>query len=340
MSGSADAFAHVNPVINDLKKRLIEDAPSPARLADTPGIVTLDAEWGAVATNVIDNALSHSKSIAIELPIDGTIDRVFARSGLYLALSRQRTLDWTRFDERQSTALKAWATDWRPADVRQPLFPIGLPDNSFEVDRRGDSPERELVAFLSADRVPRSEAMADQSVVVFPWLRDMVRHHDRLSVDTRETLLEETALAAQELLDNVRLHAKLDSSGLCYVSYSITGQANTNDLELHLTVLDTGAGIPTTAQRHYASPEPPEAIVSAALAGELRKRDRGRGLNRLAHLAERRGGRLFIATSAETGGAVIAECVQTAQAVVRHVDDLDLKGTVAVLTLPLADEPN
>lgn len=337
-SGTPDRYEHISPVIDDLKKRLTDGTPSPARLADTPRLNDLGVEWGAVATNVLDKALSANTSLVIELPSDVPTCRALARAGLYLSISRQRTLDWTTLGAAESEHLKAWATEWRPSDVRQPLFRIECADGVAKTKAQED-PERELVAFLSADRVPRSDAMADQSVVVFPWLRDMVRNHDRLSVDTCEELLEEMALASQELLDNVRLHANLDGSGLCYASYSVTGQPNTDSLELHLTVLDTGVGIPITAQRHYTEPEAPEKIVKAALMGDLRKRDRGRGLNRLANLAERRRGRFFVATSTPSGGAVVAECLKTAHPHVRHIHELDTKGTVAVLTVPLADEP-
>jgi hypothetical protein len=327
----------VTAVVDELRKDLSQQ---PA-VVDVAELVDgthhhLSVAWGAVVANVAASAISSQTALTVELPTSQQTRLQAGRSGLLFALARHRGLDWDSLRKADRALIEAWTNDWQPADVRQPLFSCGVDPADVS------APDREIVAFLNPDRAPRSHTMNDQNAVVFPWLRAMMADAADDGEQWREALLGETALAAQELLDNVRQHAHLGHSDLCSVSYCITANDATGGAQLHLTVFDNGRGIPRTAARHFDEhhdADDPLSLVDAAFNGELPNRlcDRGRGLNRLTHLAQRRRGRLFAATSNPGGdGSVVVDFRPDDSTVAsQYLPGLEVTGTVVVLTLPL-----
>lgn len=300
------------------------------------GSSALRIEWGSVVANVLANSL-RGKHLSLNLPSDPGAHMRLARSGMYFALARQQGLDWSGLAESSRKLLTRWSADWEPADVHQPLFYFG----EHLVGATGNlAPhEQEFVAFLNPDRVPQSEAMDDQNAVVYPWLRAMLNTAGGPRQNWHENVLQEVTLAVEELLDNIRQHAQVGHNGLSFVSHSISDGSASRCSELHLTVFDSGAGMPDTIAKSYDHDKSVVSMVEDAFNGKLpnRARDRGRGLHRVANLVERLKGRLFVATGpAYDGQTVVINYSGTQSSVAGgFLAPVGVKGTVVVLTLPL-----
>jgi hypothetical protein len=278
--------------------------------------------------------------LTVAFPNDAAAQMQLARSGLWFALARHRGLRQELVAERYEQVLKRWRADWEPAEGQQALF-------NFQGDRDDDVPnqiEHELVAFLNPNRAPRLGDRLDRDAVTYPWLRDLVHVEPELA-GNRELLAKDLSLATKELLDNVRHHAKVPPRGQCSISLFITGNGSLDRSRLYLSVLDTGVGIPSTIRRNYADVADVSALtdaemVAAAFNGQLprRKRDRGRGLNRIQSLVQRTQGQLFVASGpAESGAVLVEQKLDDERPLVkaRQVDGLRVNGTVVVVSFLL-----
>jgi len=296
-------------------------------------------QWGAVLTNLLMTEYG-DLPFTVALPRDTSAQLQLARSGLWFALARHKGVQWDSLPDAQDRVLRRWRADWQPANGQQALF-------TFVGDRADDVPkqiERELVAFLNPNRVPRSSDRLDRDAITYPWLRDLVHVNPEMA-SNRELLAKELSLATKELLDNVRHHANVRPDGQCSISLFITGDGGLDRSRLYLSVLDTGVGIPSTIRRNYVGVANVSALsdaemVSAAFNGQLprRQRDRGRGLNRIQALVQRTQGRLFVAAGpSESGAVVIEQRLDDQHPTVKahHMDGLNVNGTVVVVSFVL-----
>ena len=76
------------------------------------------------------------------------------------------------------------------------------------------------------------------------WLRAMLNTAGGPRQNWHENVLQEVTLAVEELLDNIRQHAQVGHNDLSFVSHSISDGGASRCSELHLTVFDSGAGMP------------------------------------------------------------------------------------------------
>ncbi len=187
-----------------------------------------------------------------------------ARSGMYFALARHPGFDWQQDLHGWNSHLARWRRDWRPADLQDPLFDLA----GEWIAREDPNPfDDQLVAFLNRDRTPREDAPNDQAAVVYPWLRDLMRHEGEVDPSEEFDLHRKISLVTWELLDNIREHAHLSRTGQSSLAtFATKGQPN----YLNVYVMDTGVGIPASLRSRLGDDAGSDTdLVAAALNGEL-----------------------------------------------------------------------
>lgn len=326
------------------------------RAYERPGIVDLDLtgvgtshtrltpQWGAVVANVLAAAAKEPNEVRVEIPRDHSGQQSLARAGIYFALARNRHLDWeSAAQSGLDVVLRPWRKNWRPANIRQPLFAIETdrddqaPPESFYQDR--------FVAFLNPDQVRRNIFPGERDAAVYPWLRTLFGNKSHLSVERREAVLRDVSVVTSELLENIRDHAGITNRDLCSISLFTTGSGR--DTRLYISVLDTGIGMDKSIRSKGEYPPDSNDHLHLALEGKLPPgpRDRGQGLRRIMQTVISSSGSLFLATSHHETGTLTLNAGGSSRAVsagilegskIDHYEDLSMQGTVLVVSIPLS----
>jgi anti-sigma regulatory factor (Ser/Thr protein kinase) len=300
---------------------------------DLTGLSEIDATWGAVLSNVLVGGLRNARNVHVHMPDASTAHAQMARAGLYFALARHQGLDLS--DSRGWEAhLTRWRKDWHPINLQEPLFNlVGERIGTEEPDPFDD----QLLAFLNPDRQPPEDTPRDQEAVVYPWLRTLMKQGTVGDSAAARDLHHRLSVVTWELLDNIRDHALLPRDGQSSLAtFATRGRPN----RLHICVMDTGVGIPSSLRsRLDDDSRNDKQLLTAALKGELPKRgrDRGHGFERIVSLiSSQHGGRLFLASGPTAdGGAIVAECSAKSAGVKVEVEpNVKMNGTVALVTLP------
>jgi hypothetical protein len=224
------------------------------------------------------------------------------RAGVMFALANRRAETRLEGTDTPEIDLPSWRHSWAPAaalGVRSlgqgSLFsPEAINETSIVPNIAATS----HVAFVNPHLAGSTVAETEVREKLRPWLRRLLKARDsRLSPEGR-AFIESVGILVDELVSNVREHAprdRFDRPSDSLVAVGLTG--GTNDL-VHVTVMDTGPGIVTTAGPKLPRQLTDADILRALLLGSHRGWDRGRGLGlpRMWQESERYGGHIFIAT--------------------------------------------
>jgi hypothetical protein len=317
---AADAFS----------KALSDSAPLEI---DFSSMHRISPSWGAVLSNVLASHVEQNTRLSVDFSAQSAVNAQLARAGIYFALARHPGLDWEHLEWSTRNTLKRWTHNWRMAEVEAPLFELA--DETVGTDRP-DLFAKNLVAFLNPDRAPRAEAQDFQAAVVYPWLRELMRHQADFNPAEEHALHQQVSWLTWELLDNVAEHARLSRAANCSLAtFATRGRRSL----LHLCVMDTGVGIPSSLSARYPDRDEIE-LVQNAVQGELPLRGpgRGNGLSQIIdQLREQKGGKFFLASGPTKSGASLVVDHDVASGdpiVVDSVENLHMQGTVVLLTIP------
>ncbi len=267
-------------------------------------------------------------------------------SGVAFALANREGP--TRIDGSSLPALKAagWTSDWRPghgvgdrACTRALFDPGELRETSNLPDLSGPGFAAFINPHLTRPRLQRHPL----TTLLWPWLDGLVPRGQQGAVhrDRRSAWLAHVGQVVDETVGNVCEHAGAnDPRAICsLVQVVITrGGGARSANRLHISVSDTGMGIPATARPklapHAAAALSEEQLVARLLEGTLAPwgRGRGQGLPRIVAICRRHKGVLRLAT--KTTRAVL-ESGREGGAVRTSVSPFRLDGTVLALTLPI-----
>jgi anti-sigma regulatory factor (Ser/Thr protein kinase) len=297
------------------------------------GTNRVSPKWGSVLTNILLGRLAKLGPITLGLPTSESARQQVARSGLLFALARHPGLDVRHSTPELQHALTKWSKDWIPSDFEQTLFDIpGEYDSDHPQDLGND-----LVAFLNPNLSPVDSTSDDVDSVIYPWLRKLLskaRVHDS---QVRRNVLRDISFATNELLNNVRDHARIGYHGNCALSLFATGSSESAS-RIYVSVVDDGVGMPVTLQARSDSAMSDSELIMDAFAGNLPRRHRGRGegLSIVRGIADKYNGSVFAATGPSGLGSVLYEHDSAGDGKTESncIERLTVHGTVIVLCLP------
>ncbi|WP_372449586.1 ATP-binding protein [Mycolicibacterium fortuitum] len=290
-------------------------------------------KWGPVLTNILLGQLTEFGPVSLALPTSESAQQQIARAGLLFALTRHPGLAVHGTTAQTRRNLTKWSRDWTPTDFEQTLFDIpGEKDVDFPQDLGSD-----LVAFLNPTLSPAESSSDDVDSVIYPWLRKLLSKARINNSDIRQHVLRDISFATNELLNNVRDHARIGYHGNCALSLFATG-SSASDSRIYVSVVDDGVGMPSTLQDRVVSRVSDCRLVADAFSGDLPRRHRGRGegLSIVSRIAGKYGGTIFAATGPSSQGSVVYEFDSLGQSECGYIKDLAVQGTVIVLCLPTA----
>lgn len=290
-------------------------------------------KWGPVLTNILLRQLAELGPVTLALPASESAQQQIARSGLLFALARHPGLAVRDTSPQLERDLSKWSRNWVPTDFEQTLFSIpGEDDTSLPQDLG-----RDLVAFLNPILSSVEPSSEDIDSVIYPWLRNLLSEARVHDAAVRKHVLRDISFATNELLNNVRDHARIGYHGNCALSLFATG-SSAADSRIYMSVVDDGVGMPRTLRDRPTSQVSDGQLVIDAFAGSLPRRHRGRGegLSIVRDIADKYGGSVFAAAGPSELGSVVYEHNSSEQAACKYVEDLHVKGTVIVLCLPTA----
>lgn len=244
-----------------------------------------------------------------------------------------------------SDLLVDWSETWSNGD----RLPVA--EELFSADEWGGPAISPVViggtsaVFINAHRSPMDGARHPVTTQIWPWLDSLLPETRTLrrNSEARNLLLAEFGSLVDEAVANVAEHgaaASSDTYSMVRVSVSTGGtraiSRHKSSGRLHLSVLDTGPGILSTARPRALNPEAPSrgsAFLYGLLAGTVQlagPKGHGQGLPRILRTARERGGRLTV-------WANDARCI-CGFGRGEHVraDDVnyDMRGTVLNVALP------
>lgn len=251
------------------------------------------SKFGPLLTNLLLSERAQSLPLDVHTPRDATAVAHLARAGVLFALSRHHDQRIVTDDNLPACGetddwLKLWRRDWKSIAPRRTLFEITPGLHSDEPEAMGDK----IVAFLNP-RPSRIDVESRQNAI-YPWLVDFFGRSGETSRDLRREVLRDVSSVTNELLDNIRDHARADQAFLI-----LSGTGRGQKRMLQLTVVDNGCGIPKSILRNkYENSDTPMTYIANSLAGTQPKRSRGRGdgLAEIGRVTDKYQGNLVLAT--------------------------------------------
>lgn len=240
--------------------------------------------------------------------------------------------------------LAAWRETWAPGLGMSYPTDTGMlfaPEMIGETAIRPDIVGGGFAAFINPHLERRRRGPHPVATVLWPWLNRLVPHQRVRAVETtrRDQMVTDIGQVVDELVSNVGDHATGGQPIHSLVQLSVTrggGKRSTN--RLHVTVSDTGIGIPATARPRLnalqRSTLADHQLLFKLLDGSLEPwgRGRGQGLPRVTAITRRYDGRLQVATKHVR--AALGEGAEPNDLSTR-TSSFRLDGTVITVTLPL-----
>lgn len=282
------------------------------------------------------------KPLQVSASKDAHLDWLTA-SGLAFAVANRS--GHTGVEGADPGALAQWRQDWTPgigvpySNTDGMLFaPEMIGETAIQPDIAGDG----FAAFINPHLERRRRGPHPVATVLWPWLNRLVPQPRLRAADTspRNRLIADIGHVVDELVTNVGDHASAGRPIHSLVQLSVTrggGQRSTN--RLHVTVSDTGVGIPATARTRLDAAQcsmlTDDQLLFKLLAGSLGPwgRGRGQGLPSVTSVTRRHRGRLQVAT--KHARATLSESRGNSDLGTQK-SEFRLDGTVVTVTLPLA----
>jgi len=325
-----------------------------SELASSRGVLRLDltnlktVERSTVG--LLGNALLGSFGTRdLELRVSDDSADWMAASGLAFALANRAGR--TSVNGRSPTWLRNsdWARDWLPGHT-EPLEALHRSETTelFDPSAVGETTLRPdlygpgFAAFVNPHLTDPAVQRHPVTTSLWPWLDRLVPHQQVTPTtrDRRKRWIADVGRFIDETVGNVWEHARSgDGSPLfSLVQVFATRGGSRSSNRLHLSVQDTGAGIPATARPKLA-PGLAAAITDDQLLGKLLEgslapwgHGRGQGLPKIVEICRRHHGTLRLAT--KTTRAIL-DSRDGDRALRTGAAPFKLDGTVVTLSLPV-----
>jgi len=282
------------------------------------------------------------KPLHVNASKDAHLDWLTA-SGLAFAVANRTGR--TDVQGADPAVLAAWREAWAPGIGMSDSAADGMlfaPEMIGETAIQPDIAGGGFAAFINPHLERRRRGPHPVATVLWPWLNRLVPQPRLRATETsrRDRLITDVGQVVDELVSNVGDHATAGQPIHSLVQLSVTrggGQRSTN--RLHITVSDTGVGIPTTARQRLSAVQrstlADDQLLFKLLDGSLEPwgRGRGQGLPRVTAVTRRYHGRLQVATKHVR--AALSEGAEPID-LSTHTSGFRLDGTVITVTLPLA----
>jgi len=302
------------------------------------------------ASALLGNALLGTfgpRPLELRVP-DGDADWMTA-SALTFALANRTGMTQVNGQPANWLRDSDWARDWRPGHD-EPSRALYLKDamELFDPEVVGETALRpdlfgsKFAAFVNPHLTYPAIQHHPVTTVLWPWLDRLVPEERVLSTthDRRARWMADVGRFIDEMVGNVSEHARGDRPSRLFslVQVFVTRGGSGSSNRLHLSVQDTGVGIPNTARRklkrQLAASITDDQLVAKLLEGSLFPwgRGRGQGLPRVVDICRQHRGTLRIAT--KTTRATLGS-QEGDTAVTTGAAPFKLDGTVVTLSLPV-----
>lgn len=326
-------------------------------LSDIASRSGLDLTGISLLANVLLTA-ERRRPLTVRVPSGDAALRQLARGGLWFALAQRRntTVD---AEPREGTLvdapttysdLRRWGNRWDPSD-RHFRSRVWDPEASA-ASSAFDTVQREFVAFVNPHKSVGRERLVQElnENVARRWIQTLGARADlgSAAVETVTELLFNLAAHPFSSLTSrpvTKRDVPMDRRFAMVALFTTSGGGGDR---LHISVTDTGHGIPATLRpklpRSSQHDYPTDAqLVRAMLSGNLPPygRAEGRGFPRLVDLARRLGGTVSVITSGDDdiGKTIVAEVVGDGAATAEVLPTFDIEGTAVRVILHLERAP-
>ena len=316
------------PLVIEFKS--LESTDEPSRVRTRPEAVLLLVR--ALAARAAE------QQISVSLPLNEGLRNQLARGGLFFALANA-PLGLAEDAEFPHTLRQQWAQPWMAGspEWRQTLF---SPEEYGETVLPAEPVQPDLLTFINphrADSTDVAEQIAEDAAR--PWLNRLIGRSQRLTRRDREWLVSRVGLVVEQLVKNIRDHARLRRGGSSLVQvFRTAGGGEQSVNRLYVAVLDDGVGIVKSVRESFGVEGTSAEVLATTVAGRLPGygRDRGEGYAAIGRaIARYGGGRVFAACGDENGHATWAEYRPSSNSLQSGRLALPLKGTVVVAQLHL-----
>lgn len=291
--------------------------------------------YGPLISNILLNDINIKTPLKVSPPSSSSSAAQLARSGVMYALARHKsdlrtTNQWSTDSENNFfSGLDRWRQDWQPVAPKSTLFELSSEIEGIEPDQFDDH----VVAFLNPS--PSRIDLEARENAIYPWLRKIIPNAKSKNAKERTRILRDISSVTTELLDNI-----LDHAGASQSFMIISAIRSRSGPTLQISIVDNGRGVAGSLAKKYSDVKDTASYLTAAFNGQLSRRAKGRGygLSQVATVVnEYKGSILFATGSAEVDKTTVFDHNFAHSDVIKSakLDNLGIRGTVAVVRLPL-----